>query len=88
MEGVMRRVKIIDQPENAYPYAAIDRKTGETPLRHHDRSELVALCRRLEWQIEDAKQNARALRPDPGIRRERKLERPLRGTKKSKFLHD
>ena len=27
--NVMRRVKIVDQPEKVYPYAAIDRKTGE-----------------------------------------------------------
>jgi hypothetical protein len=31
----MRRVTIIDQPDKPYPYAAIDRQTGEIPLRHH-----------------------------------------------------
>ena len=25
----MRRVRIIDEPDNTYPYAAIDRQTGE-----------------------------------------------------------
>ena len=40
----MRRVRIIDEPDNTYPYAAIDRRTGEIPLRHHDRMELIALC--------------------------------------------
>jgi hypothetical protein len=55
----MRRVKIIDEPDNTYRYAAIDRQTGEIPLRHHDRTELIALCRRLEWKIEEAEQDAR-----------------------------
>jgi len=56
----MRRVRIIDEPHKSYPYAAIDRRTGEVPLRHHDRTELIALCRRLEWRIEEAEQDARA----------------------------
>ena len=55
----MRRVRIIDEPDNTYPYAAIDRRTGEIPLRHHDRMELIALCRRLEWKIEEVRQDAR-----------------------------
>jgi hypothetical protein len=46
----MRRVRIIDEPDKTYPYAAIDRQTGEIPLRHHDRTELMALCLRLEWK--------------------------------------
>jgi hypothetical protein len=53
----MRRVRIIDEPDNTYAYAAIDRQTGEIPLRHHDRTELIALCRRLEWKIEEAEQD-------------------------------
>ena len=44
----MRRVRIVDEPDNTYAYAAIDRQTGEIPLRHHDRTELIALCRRLD----------------------------------------
>jgi len=55
----MRRVRIIDEPDKTYAYAAIDRRTGEIPLRHHDRTELIALCRRLEWKIEEVKQDAR-----------------------------
>jgi hypothetical protein len=56
----MRRVRIIDEPDKTYPYAAIDRQTGEIPLRHHDRTELMVLCLRLEWKIEEAEQDVRA----------------------------
>ena len=56
----MRLVRIVDEPGNTYPHAAIDRRTGEIPLRHHDRAELIALCRRLEWRIEEAELDARA----------------------------
>jgi hypothetical protein len=73
----MRRVRIIDEPDNTYPYAAIDRQTGEIPLRHHDRTELMALCLRLEWKIEEAEQDVRAGRQTGG-RRERQVERSLR----------
>ena len=77
----MRRVKIIDEPDNTYRYAAIDRQTGEIPLRHHDPTELIALCRRLEWKIEEAEQDARAGRQTSG-RRERQVERSLKRSAK------
>jgi hypothetical protein len=72
----MRRVRIIDDPDKTYPYAAIDRQTGEIPLRHHDRTELMALCLRLEWKIEEAEQDVRAGRQTGG-RRDRQVERSL-----------
>jgi hypothetical protein len=72
----MRRVRIIDDPDKTYPYAAIDRQTGEIPLRHHDRTELMALCLRLEWKIEEAEQDVRAGRRTGG-RRDRQVERSL-----------
>jgi hypothetical protein len=77
----MRSVKIIDEPDNTYPYAAIDRQTEEIPLRHHDRTELIALCRRLEWKIEEAEKGARAGRQTSG-RLERQVERSLKRSAK------
>jgi hypothetical protein len=77
----MRRVRIIDEPDNTYAYAAIDRQTGEIPLRHHDRTELIALCRRLEWKIEEAEQDPLAGRQTGG-RRARQAERSLRRSAK------
>jgi hypothetical protein len=56
----MRRVKIVDEPDKTYAYAAVDQRTGEIPLRHHDRTELIALCRRLEWRIDEAVQDRQA----------------------------
>jgi len=75
-EHVMRSIRIIDEPNNTYAYAAVDRRTGEIPLRHHDRTELIALCRRLEWRIEEAEQDARSGRRT-NRRRERQVERSL-----------
>ena len=49
----MRRVKIVAGPDKPYAHGAVDVKTGAVVLRHHDRYELVELCRRLEWQIID-----------------------------------
>jgi hypothetical protein len=74
----MRSVRIIDEPDNTYTYAyaAVDRRTGEIRLRHHDRTELIALCRRLEWRIEEAEQDARSGR-QATRRRERQVERSL-----------
>ncbi len=77
----MRRVRIIDEPDKTYPYAAIDRQTGEIPLRHHDRRELMALCLRLEWKIEEAEQDGRAGRQTSG-RRVRQVERSPRRSAK------
>jgi len=87
----MRRVRIIDEPDNTYPYAAVDRQTGEIPLRHHDRTELMALCRRLEWKIEAAEQDPRAgrktggrrgLQVEQSLRRSAKLHASLRTNKR------
>ena len=54
MGVTMRCVKIVQQPNKAYPYAAVDQQTGGVVLRHHDEVALIALCRRLEWNMDDA----------------------------------
>ena len=59
----MRRVKVIEQPNETYPFAVIDQQTGEIPLRLSDRADLVALCNRLGWVIQDDLQSAGALQP-------------------------
>jgi hypothetical protein len=50
----MRCVKIVQQSNKTYPYAAIDQQTGGVVLQHRDEVELIALCRRLEWNMDDA----------------------------------
>jgi hypothetical protein len=59
----MRRVKVIEQPNETYPFAVIDQQTGEIPLRLSDRADLVALCNRLGWVIQDDLQSAGAPQP-------------------------
>jgi hypothetical protein len=61
----MRCVKIVQQPNKTYPYAAVDQQTGGVVLRHHDEVALIGLCRRLEWNVDDAEQERemRAGRP-------------------------
>jgi hypothetical protein len=54
----MRCVKIIERPNETYPFAAIDQATGEVPLQLADRAALVALCGRLGWTIQDDSQPA------------------------------
>jgi hypothetical protein len=63
VECAMRRVQIIEEPDKAYPYAAVDQKSGEIPLRHRDKGDLITLCLRLDWAIVEAGEkrlNARA----------------------------
>jgi hypothetical protein len=43
--------------------AAIDQQTGGVVLRHHDEVELIALCRRLEWNMDDAERETPSGRP-------------------------
>jgi hypothetical protein len=50
----MRCVKIVQQRNKTYPYAAVDQETGGVVLRHHDQVALIALCHRLEWKMDDA----------------------------------
>jgi hypothetical protein len=50
----MRHVKIVQQLEKTYPCAAIDQQTGGVVLRRHDVVALIALCRRLGWNMDDA----------------------------------
>jgi hypothetical protein len=54
--AVMRRVKIIERPNETYLFAAIDQATGEVPLQLADRAALVAICGRLGWTIQDDSQ--------------------------------
>lgn len=49
----MRRIKIIERPGETYSYAAVDRQTGEIPLRLTERAALVALCHRLGWAVDE-----------------------------------
>jgi hypothetical protein len=60
--AVMRHVKIIERPNETYPFAAIDQQTGEIPLRLTERGDLVALCDRLGWVVQEDSQPAGALR--------------------------
>jgi hypothetical protein len=50
---VMRRVQIVEKPNETYSYIAVDQQTGEVPLRLSDRHALVALCQRLGWAVEE-----------------------------------
>jgi hypothetical protein len=43
----MRRIKIVENANETYSFAAIDQQTGEVPLRLADRTTLLALCDRL-----------------------------------------
>ena len=70
----MRRVKVIEQPNETYPFAVIDQQTGEIPLRLSERADLVALCNRLGWVIQDDLQSAGA--PQPADLPQRIGERP------------
>jgi hypothetical protein len=54
----MRCVKIVERPNETYPFAAIDQATGEVPLRLTDRAALVALCGRLGWAVQNDSQPA------------------------------
>jgi len=60
---VMRRVQIVEKPNETYSYAAVDQQTGEVPLRLSDRHALVALCQRLGWAVEEKSKSARETRP-------------------------
>jgi hypothetical protein len=58
----MRCVKILERPNETYPFAAVDQTTGEVPLQLADRTALVALCGRLGWAIQDDSQPAEVSR--------------------------
>jgi hypothetical protein len=58
----MRRVKIIERPNETYTFAAIDQQTGEIPLQLTERGDLVALCDRLGWVVQEDSQSAGAAR--------------------------
>jgi hypothetical protein len=68
--AVMRCVKIIKRPNETYPFAALDQATGEIPPQLADRADLVALCGRLGWTIQDDSQRA-------GITRAADLPQPI-----------
>ena len=77
----MRCVKIVERPNETYPFAAIDQSTGEIPLQLTDRAALVALCGRLGWTIQDDSQRAGTLRavdlPQP-VRERHPTRRPAK----------
>jgi hypothetical protein len=54
----MRRVLIVEKPNETFSYAAVDQQTGEVLLRLRDRHALVALCQRLEWTVEEKSESA------------------------------
>ena len=56
---VMRRVLIVEKPNETFSYAAVDQQTGEVLLRLSDRHALVALCQRLEWAVEEKSESAK-----------------------------
>ena len=72
-DQTMRCVKIVEKLGETYSYAAVDQRTGETPLRLSDRFALIALCQRLGWTIQaaavDAKRQSRPSKPRDRRRR-------------------
>ena len=63
----MQHLKIVQQRDKTYPCAAIDQQTGGVVLRHHDDVELLALCHRLEWKMDDAERERNSLRGSSSI---------------------
>jgi len=68
----MRRVQIVEKPNETYSYAAVDRQNGEVLLRLSDRHALVALCQRLGWAVEEKSESARETRPTQRTRERRR----------------
>ena len=55
----MRRVEIVEEPDQPYKWIAIDRGTRQSLLRLPDLYQLRDICDRLEWEVV-AEKRARA----------------------------
>jgi hypothetical protein len=56
----MRHVKVITRTgEGSYRYAAVDCQTGDVLLQLSEAAALLALCQRLEWEVEQAAASSR-----------------------------
>jgi hypothetical protein len=65
----MRRIEIVEEPNQTYKWIAIDQDTRQSLLRLSDLHHLHDVCHRLEWKVVDVKrrwQNSGAM---PRLRR-------------------
>jgi hypothetical protein len=51
----MRRVEIVEDPDQAYRWIAIDQVTRQPLLRLNDLHQLRDVCFRLEWKVAEVK---------------------------------
>jgi hypothetical protein len=51
----MRRVEIVEQPDQPYRWIAIDQGTRQFLMRMSDLHQLRDVCFRLEWKVVDVK---------------------------------
>ena len=51
----MRKVEIVEEPDQAYRWVAIDEVTRQPLLRLNDLHQLRDVCFRLEWRVVDVK---------------------------------
>ena len=51
----MRRIEIVEEPDQPYKWIAIDKSTRQSLLRLSDLYQLRDVCFRLEWRVADVK---------------------------------
>jgi hypothetical protein len=51
----MRRVEIVEEPDQTYRWVAIDQVTRQPLLRLNDLHQLRDVCFRLEWKVVDVR---------------------------------
>jgi len=51
----MRRIEIVEEPNQTYKWIAIDKGTRQSMLRLSDLNQLRDVCERLEWKVIDVK---------------------------------
>jgi hypothetical protein len=51
----MRRIEIVEEPNQTYKWTAIDQDTRQSLLRLSDLYQLHDVCDRLEWKVVDVK---------------------------------
>ena len=54
----MRRIEIVEEPDQPYKWAAIDRDTRQSLLRLSDLYQLRDVCGRLEWEVVEARRKS------------------------------
>jgi hypothetical protein len=55
----MRRIEIVEEPDQPYKWAAIDRDTRQSLLRLSDLYQLRDVCGRLEWEVVEARRKSK-----------------------------